>query len=171
MSFDGSNNSGVTVYQNGGLGYDYFGTSLASPCWAGLIAIANQGRVADGGTTLNSPANPTQTLQALYSLPASDFHDITPVTTVSAPGPATTKSPASARRSPISWSPTWSSYGLADQTGDHRASRPSASPPAQDFGLTVAVEDSSGDVITGYNGSVTIALANNPGGGTLGGTR
>ena len=41
----------------------------------GLIAIADQVRVADGGTTLDSSANPTQTLQALYSLPASDFHD------------------------------------------------------------------------------------------------
>jgi hypothetical protein len=53
------------------------GTSLGSPCWAGLIAIANQGLVADGDTTLNSTTNPTQTLHVLYSLPASDFHDIT----------------------------------------------------------------------------------------------
>jgi autotransporter-associated beta strand protein len=76
VSFDASQNSGVTCYQDGGLGYDYFGTSLGCPCWAGLIAIANQGLVAEGGTTLNSPANPTQTLQAIYSLSASDFEDI-----------------------------------------------------------------------------------------------
>jgi hypothetical protein len=53
------------------------GTSLGSPCWAGLIAIANQGRVALGGSPFNSPDDPMQTLQALYSLPPSDFHDIT----------------------------------------------------------------------------------------------
>jgi hypothetical protein len=41
----------------------------------------------------------------------------------------------------------------------------------QRFGLTVKVEDGFGDVVTSYNGRVTIALANNPGGGTLGGTR
>ena len=50
------------------------GTSLSVPCWAGLIAIADQGRVAAGGTTLDGPS---QTLPALYSLPSSDFHDIT----------------------------------------------------------------------------------------------
>ena len=77
MAFDASENTGVTCFQNGELTYGNFGTSLSSPCWAGLIAIVNQGRVADGGTTLNSGSNPTQTLQALYSLPAGDFHDIT----------------------------------------------------------------------------------------------
>ena len=77
VAFDASENTGVTCFQNGSLTYGNFGTSLSSPCWAGLIAIANQGRVADGGTTFNSGADPTQTLQALYSLPASDFHDIT----------------------------------------------------------------------------------------------
>jgi subtilase family serine protease len=76
VSFDGSNESGVICYQNGGLHFDYYGTSLATPCWAGLIAIANQGRVARGGKTFNSGADPMQTLQALYSLPASDFHQI-----------------------------------------------------------------------------------------------
>ena len=49
------------------------GTSLATPMWAGLIAIANQGRVSEGGTTLNSSSDPTQTLSALYSLPTDRF--------------------------------------------------------------------------------------------------
>src|SRR5262249_32442498 len=77
VSFDGSQNSGVTTFFKGGLTYGAFGTSLSSPCWAGLIAIANQGRVAYGGTTFNSPGDPTQVLEALYSLPSTDFHDIT----------------------------------------------------------------------------------------------
>ena len=47
VSFDGSINSGVDCYQ-GGMGSGYFGTSLSCPCWAGLIAIVNQGRVANG---------------------------------------------------------------------------------------------------------------------------
>jgi subtilase family serine protease len=49
------------------------GTSAASPIWAGLIAIADQGRALAGGTPLTGY---TQTLPALYSLPNADFHDI-----------------------------------------------------------------------------------------------
>ncbi len=65
--YDSYNNGIVTpwVQQAGG-------TSLSASCWAGLIAIADQGRVAAGATTLDGPS---QTLPALYALPASDFHD------------------------------------------------------------------------------------------------
>ncbi|HWE37865.1 MAG TPA: hypothetical protein VG406_14950 [Isosphaeraceae bacterium] len=38
------------------------------------------------------------------------------------------------------------------------------------FGLTVAVEDGSGNVDPSFQGAVTLALGNNPGGATLGGT-
>ena len=51
-----------------------------------------------------------------------------------------------------------------------------AQPPGvvtvgQDFGLTVTAEDSSGNVDTSFNGTVTVELANNPGGANLGGTQ
>ena len=52
------------------------GTSLSAPCWAGLVALANQGRAAAGEPTLDS-SSPTDTLQALYSLPQSDYNVIT----------------------------------------------------------------------------------------------
>ncbi len=38
------------------------------------------------------------------------------------------------------------------------------------FGLTITAEDQYGNVATGFTGSVSIALLNNPGGSTLGGT-
>ena len=38
------------------------------------------------------------------------------------------------------------------------------------FGLVVAAEDPFGNVDSHFDGSVTVALANNPGGATLGGT-
>ncbi len=38
------------------------------------------------------------------------------------------------------------------------------------FGLTVEAEDRSGNLDPSFNGTVTVALANNPGGATLGGT-
>jgi subtilase family serine protease len=77
VAFDGSDDSGVIGFQNGGVAYDGFGTSLSSPCWAGLIAIADQGRAYYGVSSFDSPANPEQALQALYNLPAADFHEIT----------------------------------------------------------------------------------------------
>ena len=52
------------------------GTSLSTPMWAGLIAIANQGRAANGLPALTGS---TQTLPLLYSLPSSDFNNITSV--------------------------------------------------------------------------------------------
>jgi subtilase family serine protease len=47
------------------------GTSAGVPQWAGLIAIANQGRALAAKTPLNN------TPAAIYSLSASDFRDIT----------------------------------------------------------------------------------------------
>jgi hypothetical protein len=38
------------------------------------------------------------------------------------------------------------------------------------FGLTIAVADATGNLVTSYGGNVTIALASDPGGGQLGGT-
>jgi autotransporter-associated beta strand protein len=71
--------TGVWVYDsynassgNGWFG-GYGGTSLASPCFAGLVADADGIRAAAGNGTLDGA---TQTLPALYSL-SNDFHDIT----------------------------------------------------------------------------------------------
>ncbi len=51
------------------------GTSLSAPAWAGLLALVNQGSAAAGGSALDS-ASPTETQQALYSLPQNDFNVI-----------------------------------------------------------------------------------------------
>ncbi len=101
VAFDADPNTGVAFvdsYNNpfnplGSTG----GTSLGAPCWAGLIAIANQGRILNGEAPLNS-FNPQQTLQILYGIGnnpaqyAQDFHDITqgsnrPVTTATITNP------------------------------------------------------------------------------------
>jgi len=47
---------------------------------------------------------------------------------------------------------------------------PSSVTAGSGFGLVVTAKDSFGTVDTSFNGSVTLALANNPSGGTLGGT-
>ena len=50
------------------------GTSLACPLWAGMIAVANQGRAVAGMSSLDGL---TGTLPAIYKAPAADFRDIT----------------------------------------------------------------------------------------------
>jgi subtilase family serine protease len=81
VSMLASPNTGVPIYDSWDFGtatpwlpgYEG-GTSLAAPMWAGLVAIADQGRNLSNLGSLNGA---TQTLPTLYKLPASDFHDIT----------------------------------------------------------------------------------------------
>ncbi len=139
------------------------GTSAASPIWAGLIAIADQGRALAGGTPLTGY---DQTLPALYSLPSADFHDIvsgnngypagtgydlvtglgTPVANLLVPDLAAYEIPA---KLTISTQP------------------PSSVVAGHTFGFTVQVADKFGNPITG--GTVTVALVGNTG-AALGGT-
>jgi subtilase family serine protease len=78
VAFDGDPNTGVEVYQTSpytGIGSWQVvgGTSLGTPAWAAIIAIADQGRALLGKGSLDGPS---QTLPTLYSLPASDFHGV-----------------------------------------------------------------------------------------------
>ena len=53
--------------------FDVGGTSAAAPAWAGLVAIADQGLASVGSGTLTT----STLLNELYSLPTSDFNDVT----------------------------------------------------------------------------------------------
>ena len=71
--------SGVSVYDSYNNGsaapwWNLGGTSLSAPCWAGLVAITNQGRSLLGLSSLNGR---TQTLPRLYSLGGATYNDIT----------------------------------------------------------------------------------------------
>jgi len=79
VAFVGDPTTGVDVYDtyNGSSSTPWTergGTNLGAPAWAALIAVADQGRARIG---LGSLDGPTQTLPMLYSLPSSDFHDVT----------------------------------------------------------------------------------------------
>jgi subtilase family serine protease len=52
------------------------GTSLSAPAWAGLFALANQGRAAAGESSLNR-ITPTAAQHALYMLPQTGYNSIT----------------------------------------------------------------------------------------------
>jgi subtilase family serine protease len=76
VSYDADPNTGVSVYGSYGFGgwSQVGGTSAAAPQWAGLMAITDQGRALANEPSLDGYS---QTLPALYKLPASDFHDVT----------------------------------------------------------------------------------------------
>jgi hypothetical protein len=75
VAMDADPNTGVYVLDSySGGWFEVGGTSLSSPMFAGLVSIADQGRALQGESSLDGA---TQTLPLLYSLPESDFHDIT----------------------------------------------------------------------------------------------
>jgi hypothetical protein len=79
VAFDADPLTGVDVYDtyNGTAATPWTergGTNVGAPAWAAIIAVADQGRALVG---LGSLDGATQTLPMLYSLPSSDFHDVT----------------------------------------------------------------------------------------------
>ena len=80
VAFLADPNPGVYVYDSvprfgqSGPWWHEGGTSLGAPAWSGLIADADALRTSEGLGTLDGAS---QTLPALYSLPATDFFDIT----------------------------------------------------------------------------------------------
>ena len=76
VAYDANPNTGFAVYDSvaysGQSGWFCVGgTSAGAPQWAGLIAIADQGRALTGLGSLSS------TDAAIYALPSSDFYDVT----------------------------------------------------------------------------------------------
>jgi hypothetical protein len=78
VAFDAAPSTGVYVYDSSQSPtshlYQVGGTSLSSPCWAGILAITNQARALIGLGTLSGRS---ETLPRLYQLPSTDFNDIT----------------------------------------------------------------------------------------------
>jgi subtilase family serine protease len=162
VSFEADPNTGVALYDSYGNPSNPWteigGTSLASPAWAGLIAIANQGRVAEGESTLNSSSNPVQTLTALYSLPYSDFHDVT-----SGNNGGYSARPGydlvTGLGSPVANDlvPDLAAYGLATQLA-FTVQPPSTITAGDPIGLVVTAEDANGHIDSSYDGSVTLSV-------------
>ncbi len=86
VAFDANSDTGVSIYftpASGGGGWqttqqgsweEVGGTSLGTPAWAAIIAIADQGRAAGPGSLDGS----TQTLPSLYAALSSDFNTVAP---------------------------------------------------------------------------------------------
>ena len=134
------------------------GTSAASPIWAGLIAIADQGRALAGGTPLTGY---TQTLPALYSLPSADFHDIIYGNNGYSAGPGYDL--VTGRGTPVAnlLVPALANYELAS-TITVANPLPTSVVAGQSFGFSVQVADSQGNPVN--SGTVTVSLTVDPGG-------
>jgi subtilase family serine protease len=171
VSFDADPNTGVAVYDsyNGSSAAPWEqigGTSVSAPCLAALIAIVNQGRVAAGGTTLDGA---TQALPVLYSLPYSDLNDVT--------SGSNGGFNAGAGYDEVTGLGTPRVNLLAADLAGYVASLTlvvTAQPPSNvvagtPFGLSVSVVNANGSVATNFSGSVTVAVASDPGGSILGG--
>ncbi len=173
VSFDADPDTGAAVYDSYNYGtsnawQEYGGTSLATPAWAGLIAIANQGRVLAGGATFNSSSNPTQALTALYSLPSSDFHDITSGSNGGySAGPGYDE--VTGLGAPVAnlLVPDLSTYGVASKLV---LTQSPVTTAGNSFDIVVQTVDNLGDLDRTFDGTVTVNLTNNPGDSTLSGT-
>ena len=164
---DADPNTGVAIYDSwdntDGMGdwYDIGGTSVAAPSWSGLIAIADQGRAIEGVGSLDGA---TQTLPAIYYAPSADFNDITKGSNGGfSAGPGYDEVTAAAAPTRVAAGPRPRvSFG-------HAASQLAitAQPPAQviagdSFGVVVSAESPGGEVDPSFNGTVTLAMGNDP---------
>jgi hypothetical protein len=175
VSADASPTTGVPIYDSyvtSGVNpwLTVGGTSLSCPLWAGMVALADQGRALVG---LGSLDGPSQTLSTLYSLPSADFHSIT---SGNATGPSPTYSPvsgydlATGLGSPVGNLLIPQLAGpdrLAFQQGPSNSTAGAGILPS----ITVDVEDSLGNIVTTDNSIVTLSIGSNPGAGNLLGTR
>jgi hypothetical protein len=78
VALDADPSTGVPVYVVGpSFGMSYWlalgGTSLSAQLFAGVMAVADQGRSLMGAGTLDGPG---QTLPYLYALPSTAYHDV-----------------------------------------------------------------------------------------------
>jgi hypothetical protein len=176
VAFDADPNTGVAIYDTyddtDGTGgwFQIGGTSLAAPAWAGLTAIADQGRVTQGGGTLDGPSQALPYLYSISSLYPTDFHDITVGGNGGfKAGPGYDE--VTGLGSPVTNSllPDLSAFGTATQLV-LTAQPPSSVIVGDGFGVVATAEDALGHIDPAFNDTVSLALGNNPGGANLSGT-
>jgi hypothetical protein len=153
VSYDADPNTGFPIYDSYNNGtttpWDQVGgTSDAAPQWAGLIAIADQGRILDGLSPLSGN---TQTLPDIYAMPASNFHDITSGTSTG--NPHYTAGPGydlvTGIGTPVA------NLVVNDLVGAHfNVSAPASTTAGYSFSITVTAINGAGTTNTGYTGTV-----------------
>jgi len=167
VAADADPNTGVAVYDPHDFGkatpWDQVGgTSLATPLWAGMAAIADQGRVLGGGTPLGSTAMLTD-LYDLANLAPGDFHDITQGNNSFGAGPGYDLVTGIGTPKANLLIPNLASFGLASESSVVTEPPPSVVSGAS-FGIIASATDSAGVTDISYNGTATLSLASGPSG-------
>ncbi|MDB5384919.1 MAG: pcp 2 [Planctomycetaceae bacterium] len=178
VSYDADPNTGFSVYDSYGNSAakpwsQYGGTSAAAPQWAGLVAIADQGRAIE---SLGSLDGVTQSLPKLYTLPATDFHDVTSGSSTGSPKYTAQAGydQVTGRGSPIA---NLVVDGLVGTTSTTTTPPVSTTPVAThfvitatatstagtSFSITVKALDASNNVVTGYSGTVHLTTSDGAG--------
>ena len=92
VSADANPSSGVPIYDSWDFGGStpWFpgvigGTSLSCPLWAGMIAVADQGRAIAGLGSLNGANQTLPQLYQAYKATPTDFHDVTSGNSIGGP--------------------------------------------------------------------------------------
>lgn len=186
VSYDADANIGLALYDSvpfeGIVGWQITdGTSVGTPQWAALVAIADQGRVLDGQATLDGPSQTMPALYDLYGAPGTtayaaytaDFNDIitpeNPSATTGQPniGYDTTSGLGSPKAVPIIDALVSAGSAASLMTTTQPLASPvtiaiTKQPPAAVVGasagaLTLRLTDAS---TQGFSGPVSIALYN-----------
>jgi subtilase family serine protease len=171
VSFDANPSTGVAVYDsyngtNATPWEQIGGTSLAAPSWAGLLAIANQGRVNEGVGTFSGSG---QALSALYSISYGDYNDVLQ-------GSNGGSSARPGYDEVTGLGTPKAAFLVPDLVGSGIGARPVVTfqptgniTAGTGFTVVVAVDNSSAQPAFNFAGRVTLSLLNNAGGSILGG--
>jgi hypothetical protein len=161
VAYDADPNTGFSEYNSYSFPtapWEQFGgTSDAAPQWAGIIAIADQGRALAG---LGSLDGPSQLLPKLYSVSASDFNDITTGTSTGSPNYSAGQGYdlVTGLGTPIAnklVADLVGSSGNNNQTVTHfSVSAPSSDVAGTSFTITVSALNASNAVVPTYAGTV-----------------
>ena len=170
IAADADPNTGVAVFDPYDFGTatpwaEVGGTSLATPLWAGMAAIADQGRVVVGGKALGSTAMLAD-LYDLDNLTPGDFHDVTQGNNGYAAGPGYDLVTGIGTPKANLLIPSLAAFGAASQSSIATEPPPSVVTGAT-FGIVASATDSLGVIDLGYDGTATLSLASGPNGASF----
>jgi hypothetical protein len=158
VSYDSDPNTGFPVYDTfnnspSAPWSQFGGTSDAAPQWAALIAIADQGRAINGLSSLDGAA---QTLPMLYSMPYSNFHDITSGTSTGSPhySAGVGYDLVTGLGTPFANLVVANLAGQATKTQHFSISGPTSTAAGSPFSITVQVLDNNNSPVTNYTGTI-----------------
>jgi hypothetical protein len=165
VSMDADPNTGVAIYDSYDFGTSapwaqYGGTSLSTPMWAALIAIADQGRA---GASLTPLSGSSQTLPKLYSAAATNFHDVTSGSNGSGNNATVGYDTVTGIGTPVADVLLNTLAGVPAAVRQLAFTQPPAStvagvPIDSPTGVQVAVQNQSGTTITSDSSTVTLQL-------------